>query len=44
VNPLVPTVVDILFGVAIVATPIVAVAALVALVVRRSTRQSAPHA
>ena len=43
-NPLIPTVVDVLFGVAVVATPVAAVAALVALVVRRSRRQTAPHA
>lgn len=43
-NPLIPTVVDVLFGTAIVATPVAAVAALVALVVRRSRRQTSPHA
>lgn len=43
-NPLIPNVVDVIFGVAIVATPVAAVASLVALVVRRRTRRSAPHA
>ncbi len=42
-NPLVPTVVDVFSGVAIVTTPTVAVAALVALVVHRSRRQTAPR-
>ena len=43
-SPLIPTAVDVLVGVAIVATPVAVVAALVALAVRRLTRRSAPHA